>query len=133
MIYIKVDAKYIEGLDAEADVVEWPARAAVAGPPVIVPPEPPVDACAAAKSALLNYKYDKGKSRIKEVRLACHASPMTDDASRPCMGNPMFEAIFAAAEESEKKWKWVSELEHSVQNRFGRINNKTSHDTECQL
>lgn len=83
---------------------------------------PPVDACAAAKSAFCNYKYAKGKSRIDEVKLARHASPMTDDASRPFMDDPMFEAIFAAVEESERQWNKVSEFEQSVQQRFEKIN-----------
>ena len=56
MIYIKVDAKYVEDLDAEADSVEWPAPSAVAEPPVHVSSEPPVDACAAAKSAFRKHK-----------------------------------------------------------------------------
>ena len=64
MIYIKADAKYVEDLDAESDVVEWPAPSAVAEPPVHVPSEPPVDACAVAKSAFRKYKYGKDKSRV---------------------------------------------------------------------
>ena len=44
MIYIKMDAKYVEDMDAELDVVEWPAKPAAAEPIVHVPPEPSVDA-----------------------------------------------------------------------------------------
>ena len=82
----------------------------------------PVEACAAVKSAFRNYKYGKGKSRIDEVKLACHASPMTDDASRPLMDDPMFEAISPAVEESERQWNNVSEFEQSVQKRLEKIN-----------
>ena len=75
MIYIKMDAKYVEDLDAELDVVEWPAKPAAVEPIVYVPQEPSVDACAAAKAALLTYNYSDLNTRVGEVKMACDAAP----------------------------------------------------------
>ena len=70
MIYIKMDAKYVGDLDAELDVVGWPAKPAAVEPIAHVPPEPSVDACATAKAALLTYNYSDLNTRVGEWHVA---------------------------------------------------------------
>ena len=90
MIHIKMDAKYVEDLDAEVEVVEWPAKPAAVEPIVHVQAEPSVDPCAAAKAALLTYNYNDLKTRVGEVKMACRAAPMEDDAYQTVKDDPMF-------------------------------------------
>ena len=49
---------------------------------------------------------------------------MHDNVDRPLLADPMFEAICAAIEESEKSWASVAEFEDAVSQRFKLINDK---------
>ena len=119
MIFVKNTASYINDIVGEADLIEWTVSNDATDADM-----DSAAVCAAAALSLDDYKGESSRSRVSEAEDVYGASAMQDNVNHPLLADPMFEAICAAIEESEKSWASVAEFEDAVSQRFKLINDK---------